>query len=60
MSAENTAKWRLLYQKNCADWTPGNKLRYASIPNDQTDIDDDELQSCRELVEEINGKPPVE
>lgn len=60
MSDANTALWRLLYQKNCTEWTPGNKLRYASIPNDQQDIDDDELQSSRELIEEINGKPVVE
>ncbi len=60
MSEEFTKTWRQLYQKNCLNWTPGNKLRYASIPNDQTDIDAEELQSCKELIEEINGKPPVE
>ncbi len=60
MAEDLTAIWKRLYQKNCTQWSIVDKNRYARIPNDPEDVDAEELQSCRELIEEINGKPPVE
>lgn len=57
---ELTATWRKLFAKNCGHWSDRDKLRYLSVPNDRDDIDAEELESCRELIAEINKKPPVE
>lgn len=55
MSEENTKVWRELYQKHAAQWDDRNRIRYLNIPNDQEDIDDDELAAARELVDELAG-----
>jgi hypothetical protein len=60
MPDDLTAQWKRLFQKNCAHWDARDRGRYVNIPNDPEDIDAEELQACRELIEEINGKPPVE
>lgn len=57
---ERTQRWRRLFQKNCAHWNEAQKRQYFNIPNDPEEIDEIELASCIELIEEINGKPPVE
>ena len=60
MADERTLRWKRLFQKNCAHWDASQKLRYFNIPNDPEEIDEEELKAARELIEEINKKPPVE
>jgi len=60
MADTPTAIWRRLFNKNCAHWDDADKRRYINVVNDPEEIDEIELQSARELIEEINGKPPVE
>ncbi len=60
MASELTRKWRELFKKNCTTWDDREKLRYLNIPNDPDDIDDDELNAARELILEVNKRPPIE
>jgi hypothetical protein len=57
---ENTLRYRKLFQKYCVHWPDDKKRQYLNIPNDQTEIDDIELESAIELVTQVMGKPPVE
>jgi len=60
MPSDLTLRWKRLYQKNCANWDDAQKRRYLNIVNDPEDVDEIELESAIELIQEINGKPPVE
>lgn len=60
MAADHTQLWKKLYQLNCKHWDDAQKRRYLNIPNDPEEIDEIELESARELIQEINGKPPLE
>ena len=60
MSDERTKLWRKLFEKNCAHWDDRERLRFLNIPNDPEEIDEEELQAARDLIREINKKPPVE
>ena len=60
MASELTERWRRLYKKNCAHWDDAQKRRYLNVVNDPEDVDEVELESAIALIEEINGKPPVE
>ena len=60
MADNHSATWRKLYQKNCTHWDDAQKRRYLNIPNDPDEVDEEELQSCRELIQEINKKPAME
>lgn len=60
MSEEITRRWKRLYQKNCATWDDSQKRQYVNIVNDPEDVDEVELESSIELIQQINGKPPVE
>lgn len=60
MSDDTTKRWKQLYQKNCKHWDDAQKRRYVNIVNDPEEVDEVELESAIELIQEINGKPPVE
>ena len=60
MDSELTKKWRELFKKNCSQWNDSDKMRYINIANDPHDIDEEELKSACELIQEINKKPAVE
>lgn len=60
MSEQNSQIWKRLFHKNCKEWSPKDQGRYLNVPNDPDDVDDEELQSCRDLIREINRKPPIE
>lgn len=60
MSVECTERWKRLYQKNCSDWPEGLKRRYINVVNDPEDVDELEVESAIELIEEINKKKVVE
>ena len=60
MSDERTLRWRRLFQKNCAHWDDAQKRQYINIVNDPEEVDDIELESAIELIEQINKKPVVE
>ena len=60
MSENHSQRWKRLYQKNCAHWDDAQKRQYLNIVNDPEEVDEIELQSAIELIEEINKKPAVE
>ncbi len=60
MEETRTQIWRRLFRKNCTQWEDSDKRRYLSIPNDQDDIDEEELLAARELILEITGKKAIE
>ena len=57
---ERTLRWRRLFKKNCSHWSDEEKRRYLNIVNDPDEIDEVELASAIELIQEINKKPPEE
>ena len=59
MGEKETADWKRIFAENCQDWDPAHKQRYINIANDPEDIDKEELESAKELVEEISGKRPT-
>ena len=60
MSDSLTERWRRLFKKNCSHWSDEQKRRYINVVNDPDEVDEVELQSAIELIEEVNKKPPVE
>jgi hypothetical protein len=60
MSRENAERWKRWFRNHCAQWDDADKRRYVNVVNDPEDVDDIELESARELIEEINGKPPAD
>ena len=57
MSEKNyTEDWKRLFRDNCLDWDPHLQQRYINICNDPTAVDKEEFDSCKELVQEINGE----
>ena len=55
--SELTTKWKKLFHiNNCGDWDPRHVQRYLNIPNDPEEIDEEEYESAKELIAEINGK----
>lgn len=57
---ERTQRWRRLFQKNCQAWSDEDKRRYINVVNDPEEIDEIELESAIELIEQVNKKPPIE
>lgn len=56
MASHLTEEWKRLFKENCLDWDPMNQQRYLNIPNDREDVDAEELDSCKELIADINSK----
>ena len=53
-------RWKKLFQKNCGHWNEGQKRQYLNIVNDPEEVDEMEIESSIELIEQINGKKAVE
>ena len=60
MSDERTQRWKKLFRLNCSHWNDEQKRRYINVVNDPDEVDEIELQSAIDLIEEINKKPPIE
>lgn len=60
MTDTNSLRWKRLFQKNCAHWTDAQKKQYWNIVNDPEEVDEVELESSIELIEQINQKKAVE
>lgn len=55
VSAEATKKYKQLYHQHCLEWPDRERRRYLNIPNDVEDVDEEELTSAEELIEEVNA-----
>lgn len=56
MSTNYTEQWQKLFETECSSWDPRDQQRFLNIPNDQTEVDAEELEACKELVAEIKSK----
>lgn len=60
MSEEIAKRWKRLFQKNCMEWNDAQKRQYINIVNDPNDVDEEELASSIELIEDVNKKKAIE
>lgn len=60
MSLEKAERWKRWFRNLCAQWDDADKRRYVNVVNDPEDVDDIELESARELIEDINVKLPAD
>lgn len=56
MSANYAEEFKRLFEEECTSWDGRDQQRFLNIPNSQEEVDEDEIEACREFIDEVNSR----